>query len=70
MIRKSFIAIDDVDDATIREAVLLEAVAHDVVVAVGVDAEIVAAGEAELEETVHHAVTPGRTGNAMDNIVG
>ena len=50
------VAVGEIDDAAVGEARFLQAVAHDGVVAVGVDADVVAVAVAEVEHGIHHAV--------------
>ena len=50
------VAVGEIDDAAVGEASFLQAVAHDGVVAVGVDADVVAVAVAEVEHGIHHAV--------------
>lgn len=57
-------------DAAIAEAAGGEAVAHDGVVAMGVDADIVDDGEAIAEDVLHHAVAGGQGGDAVDDGIG
>lgn len=44
--------------------------AHDGVVAMGVDADIVDDGEAIAEDVLHHAVAGGQGGDAVDDGIG
>ena len=53
---QSLVAVGEIDDAAVGEARFLQAVAHDGVVAVGVDADVVAVAVAEVEHGIHHAV--------------
>ena len=53
---QTLVAVGEIDDAAVGEASFLQAVAHDGVVAVGVDADVVAVAVAEVEHGIHHAV--------------
>ena len=50
------VAVGEIDDAAVGEARFLQAVAHDGVVAVSVDADVVAVTVAEVEHGIHHSV--------------
>ena len=45
--RQTFVTIGNMNDAAICEAMFLEDVAHDVIVTMGINAEIIALREAE-----------------------
>ena len=59
------VAVGEIDDAAVGEASFLQAVTHDGVVAVSVDADVVAVTVAEVEHGIHHAVAFRQARNAV-----
>ena len=53
---KALVAIGQVDDSTFGEAIVRQQTSHGLVVAMGVDADVVGHGEGEPEHLSHHAV--------------
>lgn len=65
-----FGAVGKIDDTAAAKAVLEEQVLHHVVVAVRIDAEVVALAEAPVEAELPHALLLARRGNAVYHAVG
>ena len=70
LISQALVAIGEVDNATIGEAVLLDVVLHDMVVLVSVDTDVCITREAEVHDVAEDAVNVRITGNAMDDMIG
>ena len=60
----------EVDDAAVGEAVFEEVVLHDVVVAVGVDADVAVVGETPFYNCTEDAVDVREAGYAVDYVIG
>ena len=58
------------DDAATGEAVLLDDMLHDAVVAMRVDAQVRLCGRTELDDAVEYAVNVRITGYAVDDVIG
>ena len=56
IIRQSFFPIIKINDATIGTAVLLHVVTHNMVVPMGVDANILFFGKAEIQNTLENSM--------------
>ena len=69
LIRQPFIASQQVDDTAICEAVLQDVVLHNLVVVVGIYADVLVVGETELHDAAKDAVSIGVAGNAMDYMI-
>ena len=69
MISKSFVARQQIDDTAIGEAVLQDVVLHNLVVVVGIYADVLVVGETELHDAAKDAVSIGVAGNAMDYMI-
>ena len=70
LISQTLVAINEVNDATIGEAVLLDVMLHDKVVLVGIDADVCIMGEAEVHDVAEDAVNIRVAGNAMYDMIG
>ena len=70
LIGQPLVAVSQMDNAAVEEAIFPDVVLHDAVVAVGIDANVVLMGEAVVHDASEDAVGTRRTGNAMDDAVG
>ena len=70
LVGEPLVAVGQIDDAAIGEAQFGEQVAHDDIVAVGVDAYVVGVLETVLEDGLEHALAALCAGDAMDDVVG
>ena len=70
LIGQPFISRCKEDDSAVGEAMLLDVVLHDKVVAVGVDADVAIFREGVFHDVAEHVVYIGVTGDAVDDMVG
>ena len=70
LIGKPFVTGGKVDNAAIGETVLQDIVLHDVVVPMGVNANVPLFGEAEVNDALEDAASFRYAGNAMDDMIG
>ena len=70
MISQPFVACNDVDDATIGKAVLLDDVLHDMIVFVRVYTQVRLCSRTELDDAVENAVNVRIAGYAVDDVIG
>ena len=70
LISKTFIAVGEVDDATIGELVLLNVVLHNQIILMGIDADVCIMRKAVIYDLAENAVNIRITGNAMDDVIG
>ena len=69
LIREALVAVREVDDAAVPETGFPDAVLHDVVVTVGVDAEVALPFQAPCDDVGEHPVSVRETGDAVDYMV-
>ena len=70
LICKYFVTIGKIDDAAIGKAMLLDVVSHDYVVTMGVDADVVIIGKAEVHDAAEDTMYIRQTGYAMNYMIG
>ena len=70
MISQPFVACGDVDNTAIGEAVLLDDLLHDAVVAMRVDAQVRLCGRTGFDDAVEYAVNIRIAGYAVDDVIG
>ena len=69
LVGEALVAAEQVDDAAIGEAVALDYVTHDDVVAMGVDAQVTSHCHAVVHHVIEDTMTAGGTGQAVDDVV-
>ena len=69
LIGQSLVAVGQIDDAAVCEAVLDEEVLHDMIVPMCVDADIRVVGEAEVHDAAEYPMDFRVAGDAMDHVV-
>ena len=70
LISQTLVAINEVNDAAIGEAVLLDIVLHDMVVLMGIDADVCITLETEVHDVAEDVVNIRVAGNAMYDMIG
>jgi hypothetical protein len=69
LIGKPFVAIGQADDATIGKAVLHNVVLHDMVVFMGIDADVRIMRKAEIHDVAEDSMGIGNAGNTMNHMI-
>ncbi len=62
-------AIRQLDDATVLKTSMLQAMLHDFIVPMGVDADVTAKSETVVENVAHDAMVTGKTGYPVNDII-
>ena len=70
LIGKAFIAVEQIDNATIGETIKFDDVAHNDVVTVGINTQIACHSHAIVHHVVKHAVTGSSTGQTVYHMIG
>ena len=58
------------NDATVSESMLQYVVLHDMIVLMGVNADVALMGKTEIHDAFEDAMNVGETGNAVNDIIG
>ena len=69
LIRQSFVAVFEIDDAAILKSPFEECALHWGIVAVGVNAQILTASEAFIDAKADNSLALLRHGNAVNNAI-
>ena len=58
------------NDATVSESMLQYVVLHDMIVLMGVNADVALMGKTEIHDAFEDAMNVGETGNAVNDMIG
>ena len=58
------------NDATVSESMLQYIVLHDMIVLMGVNADVALMGKTEIHDAFEDAMNVGETGNAVNDMIG